>query len=75
MCGWVRAAIACASRRNRSRRRVSAAKSSGTTLQRDVAIEAGVEGAVDIAHAAGADQTPQLVGPQDGAGTEGHGEV
>ena len=39
----------------------------GDDLQRDVAIEAGVVGPVDLAHAAGADEPPELVGAELGS--------
>jgi hypothetical protein len=41
-------------------------------LQRDDAIETGVAGSVDLAHAAGADWLEDLVRSEAGAGGEGH---
>jgi hypothetical protein len=45
-----------------------ASKGGGRTFDRDRAIEAGVEGFVDLAHSAGADQRHDLVGDPPIAG-------
>ena len=45
----------------------------GEDLDGDVALQPGVAGAVDLAHAAGADRAGDLVRTQAGAGAQGHG--
>ena len=45
----------------------------GGDLQRDLALEAGVPGAVDLAHAAGAKERRDLVGTETNPGVERHG--
>ncbi len=45
----------------------------GEDLDGDVAVEAGVAGAVDLAHPAGPDRAPDLVRPQPRPGRERHG--
>jgi hypothetical protein len=42
-------------------------------FQRDVAIEPGVAGAVDLAHSAGADRSQHFVGTEPGPRRERHG--
>ena len=42
-------------------------------LERDLAPQPGVASAIDLAHAAGAQRTEDLVGTQAMAGGEGHG--
>ena len=46
-------------------------KSSGQHLDRDVAIELRVAGAIHLAHAAGAERRQDFVGPEPGAGVRG----
>ena len=46
--------------------------SSGQNLQRDIAIELGVAGAIHLAHAAGADETNDFVGTESSAGGRCH---
>ncbi len=58
--------------RSDASRSASAAMSSGRTLMATVAIEAGVAGPVDLAHAAGADSGLDLVGSQARADDEAH---
>jgi hypothetical protein len=41
-------------------------------FQRDIAIEARIARAIDLAHAAGADGGQDLVRPEASTGTEGH---
>jgi len=41
-------------------------------LDRDRTVEAGVAGAVNLAHASGANQRPDLVGPEPRARRQGH---
>src|SRR5207237_10869193 len=41
----------------------------------DETAEAGVDGAVDLAHAAGADEIDDLVRPQSGTGVERHARI
>ena len=55
MLGWFRAEAALASRRKRSRACGSWAKFVGQKFQRDEAMEAGVFGLVDHAHATAAE--------------------
>ena len=45
----------------------------GQDLDRDIAIEARVAGAVDLTHPPGADRSDDLVGAEAGAGCEWHG--
>ena len=44
-------------------------------LHRDLAAEARVPGPVHLAHAPGAQGREDLVGPESGAGGDGHGSV
>src|SRR5258706_846085 len=48
-------------------------EASGKDLDGDVAIEPGVPGAVDLAHAAGAKGLDDLVGPESGTTAQYHG--
>src|SRR5262245_4460504 len=45
----------------------------GQNLQRDVPVELGVAGAVDLAHATGTNGSEDFVRTEAGAGREGHG--
>ena len=63
------AATALASRSKRAQRdRDRAANAVGQDLDRDVAVEARVARAVDLAHAAGAEGGEDLVGAEAGSG-------
>ena len=64
MFGWERAATAFASRSNRASASGSPASRSGRTFSGDVAVEAGVAGAVDLAHPARAEGREDLVRTQ-----------
>ena len=44
----------------------------GQSLERDLAMQAKIPGAVDLTHAAGAERRDDLVGAEAGAGGEGH---
>ncbi len=72
MPGWLRLARICASRVNRASRSGSLAKASGKDLQRDLAVELGVGGLPDLAHAALAEEGGDVVVADRGAGAEGH---
>ena len=72
MCGWLRLETVFASRSKRARTSADATEVLGQHLDRDVAAEAGVAGAVHLAHAAGAERTTDLVGAETGAGGEWH---
>ena len=61
MLGWLIAATARASRSNRASASGSLASAAGKHLDGDVAAEPRVVGAVDLAHAAGADGRDDLV--------------
>ena len=67
MLGWFSEARTCASRWKRATRSGSCVNSVGQELQRHVATEPRVAGAVDLAHAAGAQQAGDLVGAEAGA--------
>jgi hypothetical protein len=45
----------------------------GHNLSRDVPIQLGIAGAVDLSHAARADEREDFVGAEASAGREGHG--
>ena len=57
---------------NRASRSASLANEIGQDLDRDLAIELGVAGAIDLAHPAGAERGENLVGAEARAGREGH---
>ena len=73
MCGWFRLAMVFASRSKRARRSGSPRDVGGQDLDGDRAIEAGVAGLVDLAHAAGADRGLDFVRPEAHTGGHGHG--
>ena len=72
MCGWLSAAIARASRSNRSRSSASLGDVRGQDLDRDRAIEARVAGLVDLAHPARAEGRNHLVVPKPRTAFEGY---
>ena len=73
MFGWFSAAAARASCSNRWRRSASAENAIGQDLDRDVATQPRVARAVDVAHAARANQRDDFIGAEPRAGGEGHG--
>ncbi len=68
MFGWFRAARTSASRWNRARRSGSAADGLGQDLDRDLALEVRVRGAIDLAHPARAERRDDFVGAQASTG-------
>ena len=72
MFGWLRDASTCASRWNRASRSGSAPNKIGQDLDRDVAMELRVAGAVDLAHATFADLRGDFVDAETGASRQGH---
>ena len=72
MCGCERAATARASRSNRPHPRVLG-EALGQHLDRDLAMQARVAGAIDLAHPARAQRSDDLVLSETGTGGEGHG--
>jgi hypothetical protein len=60
MLGWLNDASTCASRRKRAIRSVSPAKRP-QDFDRDVTVQLRIAGTVHLAHAAGADDTHDLV--------------
>ena len=62
MLGWFSEASTRASRSNRARRSASRAKTRREHLDRDVAPEARIARAVDLAHAARAEQADDFIG-------------
>ena len=73
MFGWLSAASVCASRVKRASRSGSRAKSSGRTLIATSRLSLRVAGAIDLAHAAGADGGEDLVGAEARARGQRHG--
>ena len=73
MFGWLSAASACASRSKRASRSGVGQERRRQDLQSDVPIELGVSGAVDLAHATGADGGDDLVRTEPGSGSQRHG--
>ena len=73
MLGWLRAEAARASRTKRTRWTSSDEPIGRKDLDRHVAAEAGVAGAVDLAHPAGPDRAQDLVRPEPRSGCERHG--
>ena len=61
MFGWLRLARICASRVNRARRSGSLREGVGEDLQGDLAVELGVGGLPDLAHAALAEEGGDVV--------------
>ena len=72
MCGWLSAEIVRASRSKRARTSGFADQVLGQHLDRHVAAEPRVLGAVDLAHAARAERGDDFVGTEAGAGTQAH---
>ena len=72
MCGWFSEARACASRSKRPRRSGSDAKTRGKNLDRDLAMQLGVAGAIDLAHTANAERADDLVRADVCAGRQRH---
>ena len=68
MFGWFSDEIVFASRSKRARNCWFCAKRGGEDLDRDVAPEARVATAIDLAHAAGADGRDDLVRTEAGSG-------
>ena len=69
--GWERRESTCASRRKRSRVSRADAPAGAEQLDGDVAVEVGVAGPPDLAHAAGADAFEELVAAE-GRSHNGH---
>src|SRR5947209_2152989 len=72
MCGCESCEMARASRSNRARRSGSDVSAAERTFECDRSVEAGVAGAVDLAHPAGAERRQNLVRAEADAGGEGH---
>ena len=72
MCGWLSARDGRASRSKRARTSGSADRCGGQHLDRDVAAEARVPRAIDLAHAAGAERGDDFVGTESGSGGQEH---
>ena len=82
MCGWFSEARACASRSKRATRSGSRAEAPetirigredrGKNLDRDLAMQLGVAGAIDYAHTANAERADDLVRADVCAGRQPH---
>ena len=72
MCGWLSEASTRASRSKRASRSGSFATSVEQHLDRHLAPEPGVAGAVHLAHASRAERREDLVVAQDPAGLKSH---
>ncbi len=68
MLGWDSAATARASRSKRSRRSGVGGEVRVEDFQGDLALQTGIAGAIDFAHAAGAEERSDFVGAEAGPG-------
>ena len=72
MCGWLSAASSCASRAKRAPPLRIGDEDVRQDLDRDVAIELRIAGAIDLAHSAGAERAEDLVRTEARAGAQRH---